>query len=562
MASPAPSTARTPRVTLPPPPPGPRPQTARPPPARLREPFGRLSAEESQQAAANFLVVVGFGEYVQSCADAKIDLNALSQMSVQDLQLELGVKNSKEANALKEECWKLHRMLHRSSNAIELPSWVPNLLIKPRQPREPAGRPMTAPIRPSEPTPPDGAASAPGGRRKPGQRAARRDAVAARREPTMAELRMMESGVQPPPPAQQQRREAALRQLVVRRVPNAEGAAAAEAAKRRVMAAITAREEVLGQISRLVPAPRSHAARQKASHALYASAAAVAARRRRLVELVGMLRARSVVVVAEVARWKAVLNANYAYFAAVPDAQMAFFLPDGGGNYLLKMCVDVGELLPVPATQDPLLLHWFGEQLPWLLRDVEELPRDLAELGHVHPLTTLPVDREAIAAFVPPPDTGTAAAGTAAAIATAAGTGPSGPPTPSHAQLAEAQAALLAEGTRGGVLHAPDALLPIARRRERMERDPGKTWRRAALQMLLYGGEHYRALLAGFPSWFRHGELSKAATQVQRHFRERKLRKLMRTLRSGKESAQTNPNPNPNPNPPRRTNPLPLTPNP
>ncbi len=87
MASPAPSSARTPKVTLPPPPPGPRPQTARPPPARLREPFGRLSAEESQQAAANFLVVVGFGEYVQSCADAKIDLNALSQMSVQDLQL-------------------------------------------------------------------------------------------------------------------------------------------------------------------------------------------------------------------------------------------------------------------------------------------------------------------------------------------------------------------------------------------------------------------------------------------------------------------------------------------
>ena len=38
---------------------------------------------------------------------------------------------------------------------------------------------------------------------------------------------------------------------------------------------------------------------------------------------------------------------------------------------------------------------------------------------------------------------------------------------------------------------------------------------------------------------FRHRELSKAATQVQRHFRERKLRKLMRTLRSGKESAET-----------------------
>ena len=229
MASPAPSTARTPKVTLPPPPSGPRPQTARPPPARLREPFGRLSAEESQHAAANFLMVVGFGEYAQSCADAKIDLNALSQMNVQELQLELGVYNSKEANALKEECWKLYRCLHRSSNAVELPAWVPHLLVKQRQSHEPDDRPMTAPVRPSEPTPPDGVASAPGGRRKPGQRAARRDAVAPRREPTVAELRMMESGVQPPPPVEQQRREAALRQLVVRRVPNAEGAAAAEA---------------------------------------------------------------------------------------------------------------------------------------------------------------------------------------------------------------------------------------------------------------------------------------------------------------------------------------------
>jgi len=73
-----------------------------------------------------------------------------------------------------------------------------------------------------------------------------------------------------------------------------------------------------------------------------------------------------------------------------------------------------------------------------------------------------------------------------------------------------------------------------------MERDPGKTWRRAALQILLYGGEHYHSLLGGFPSFFRNRELSKAATQVQRHFRERKLRKLMRTLRSGKESAESN----------------------
>ena len=95
----------------------------------------------------------------------------------------------------------------------------------------------------------------------------------------------------------------------------------------------------------------------------------------------------------------------------------------------------------MPATQDPLLLHWFGEQLPWLLRDVQELPEALADLGHVYPLTTLPVDREATAAFAPPPDKDP---GTAAAIATASGTATSVAPAPSHAQLAEAQATLLA----------------------------------------------------------------------------------------------------------------------
>ena len=66
-------------------------------------------------------------------------------------------------------------------------------------------------------------------------------------------------------------------------------------------------------------------------------------------------------MVKAVARWKETLRHHFAYFAAVPDVQMAFFLPDSG-NYLLKMCVDVSELLPVPATQDPLLLHWRGSR--------------------------------------------------------------------------------------------------------------------------------------------------------------------------------------------------------
>ena len=100
----------------------------------------------------------------------------------------------------------------------------------------------------------------------------------------------------------------------------------------------------------------------------------------------------------------------------VPRGLLPLLLPLGlvVGRRLPHRLADVGELLPVPGTQDPLLLHWFGEQLPWLLRDVQELPEALADLGHVHPLTTLPVDHEAIAGFAPPPDKD---AGTTAAIA-------------------------------------------------------------------------------------------------------------------------------------------------
>ena len=43
---------------------------------------------------------------------------------------------------------------------------------------------------------------------------------------------------------------------------------------------------------------------------------------------------------------------------------MAFHV--GGVNYLTKMTTDL-RFLPAPSLQDPLLLHWFAEQLPWVL---------------------------------------------------------------------------------------------------------------------------------------------------------------------------------------------------
>jgi hypothetical protein len=341
----------------PPPPQGPRPATARPAPARFVEPFGSLSAEDSCKAATNFLVAVGFGDYAQRCAEAQLDLFALSGMSVAELQRELGVYPSKTTFALQEECAKLKRALHRSSAAVELPTWIPQLLPKPssspRSKRPTLGlkaeqqeddRPKTAL---SEARPSSAAHKQDGDSSRPGT------ALTPRRGGDISprELKLMMSGVAPTRGTIED----------AKRLPNAEGAAAAEAAKRRVMRAISEREAVLAEMARVVPAPRSADGRARASLAIFGSVEAMAGRRRRLADLLGALRACGAAVVKAVARWKETLRHHFAYFAAVPDVQMAFFLPDSG-NYLLKMCVDVSELLPVPATQDPLLLHWRGSR--------------------------------------------------------------------------------------------------------------------------------------------------------------------------------------------------------
>ena len=55
---------------------------------------------------------------------------------------------------------------------------------------------------------------------------------------------------------------------------------------------------------------------------------------------------------------------RYAYFASLGERQMAFYV--GGVNYVTKMTTDL-RFLPAPSQQDPLLLFWFSEQLPWLL---------------------------------------------------------------------------------------------------------------------------------------------------------------------------------------------------
>eukprot|EP00965_Chrysotila_dentata_P224230 6194054-Pleurochrysis_carterae.AAC.1 len=77
------------------------------------------------------------------------------------------------------------------------------------------------------------------------------------------------------------------------------------------------------------------------------------------------LRAATAAVVRAITEWKALLRSRYAYFAACPETEMAFFV--NGQNYLLRMTSDLHRI-PLPASRDPLLLEWFNEQLPWICR--------------------------------------------------------------------------------------------------------------------------------------------------------------------------------------------------
>ena len=181
---------------------------------------------------------------------------------------------------------------------------------------------------------------------------------------------------------------------------------------------------------------------------------------------------------------------------------MAFYV--GGVNYLTKMTTDI-RFLPAPSQQDPLLLHWFGEQLPWVLAN----------------------DGQLQAACLP----------AAAMEALRARSEADGAHAASVAMLARAQKALLEEGARNGTLAAPTALLKFATPEGLGDEtvDAGARWQWAALQTLLYGSECYRALLIALPSWFKHRELESAAMVVQQHYRHRLSLRLVRVRRQAIE---------------------------
>ena len=512
-------------------------------------------AASTPEAAQRFLAAIGFGHLVGR--GGKVSLLNMVELSTAELQELFGIERRCEAVALRDECQKLNYVLKRTSEAIDYPMWLPIVLSVPHDSLAP------------RPYDPQRVQSARGHRYHKratsagGSHSARKEA----RPLTASErLRFMMSGVPPPLPSAEERHEqrakrryayealvtcqaqhrALLQQHggggpppptaahptaagpvtgassvherlpdttpnparpVRSRLPDHAAAAAAEAAKSAVLALVGEREAALGAMRALLPTPKGTVATRRASLELLSDPAAFAQLRADLAILMHEMRRTSAAVCRAIHEWKLTLRSRYVYFATLSEESLSFYV--GGVDYMRKMCTDLA-FLPAPSSQDPLLLHWFGEQLPWML------------------------------AFGQPPsfEPGLAKACDAPIVSFDARRAPSAHESVRErehalAQLAAAQKDLLEVGAKHGTLCAPSALPRLARAPAAPGADAptlGQRWQYEAFQALLYGGVLYVPLLRGLPQWFTHRALTDAALTVQHMYRNRLVRKFRRTL--------------------------------
>ena len=98
----------------------------------------------------------------------------------------------------------------------------------------------------------------------------------------------------------------------------------------------------------------------------------------------------------------------------------------------------------------------------------------------------------------------------------------------------EAQHMLLEEASRCAVSRAPAALVRAATEHGRSCEAPAR-WQWAAFQHVLYGCECYTRLLRHLPSCVQTLHLASACVVVQRAYRQRLGRKMMRLIREQRE---------------------------
>lgn len=528
-------------------------------------------AASKPEACIRFLHAIGFSHMVPAAEQASVSLLAITQLSIQDLQERFSIERRSEAVALHDECGKLRHVLNRTSSAIDYPMWLPLVLAvtpaalapppyDPRRVQSARGHRYS-----SAGATPTASPSAPGSARKGPRRPltasermrfmmsgvpppmpsqVERSAYRAKREYMQEQLaacqaqhrallqqrgdpsvvpepsaspRAAASQPRPPRAADEDARAADDAQYDVRapdspgkpprRLPDHAAAAAAEAAKANVLRLVGEREAAVGAMRALLPTPRGVVARRHATRELLFEVHAIGELRADLAILLHEMRRTSAAVCRAIHEWKLTLRSRYAYFATLGEDSLGFYV--GGVNYLRKMCSDLA-FLPAPSAQDPLLLHWFGEQLPWVLEHSEEL-RDSCD-GRL--VASYDIKRNDIHSGVD-------------SIQTRA-----------LAQLGAAQKDLLDQAAKHGTLCAPAALVKHAKPPDAPGADApgaGQRWQYAAFQTLLYGGEVYVPLLRFLPRWFSHRAVTDAAVTVQQMYRNRLSRKFARTLRQQAE---------------------------
>ena len=133
--------------------------------------------------------------------------------------------------------------------------------------------------------------------------------------------------------------------------------------KRRVFALVAARESALRAVVASLPHPADDESLRLATTSVLLDKEMLAYQRQQLARTLHSLRLASAAVMVGIQQWRAELRDREDYYASLPDSELKFFVH--GIDYLSKMASDT-HFLPLPTTSDPLLLHWFGEVLPWV----------------------------------------------------------------------------------------------------------------------------------------------------------------------------------------------------
>ena len=280
---------------------------------------------------------------------------------------------------------------------------------------------------------------------------------------------------------------------------------AAQLAREHVERHIAVREYLVAELTALLPTPRLPEQRDDATQRMLLNPFALGDLRGSFAKYLHELRRISAAICAGIAKWRVAVKASSTQLSSMPNRELTFCW--NGCSYLLKMVSDL-PFLPCPIAYDPLLLDWFNEHLPWLVTSV---PR-IARRKHSSLAKQLALTYDAPELLQHTPDEYF------------------GPAHPYSQNYKEANFMLIEEAARCCVSRAPAHLARNATRKAHSS-NLGERWQWSAWQVVLYGGECYYRMLRSLPTCVQTLHLSEACITVQRAYRSRIARKLLRAMK-------------------------------